>query len=84
MMTEKRISILNDGGPGSFIKNQENGILLEYGDLPRLPEVIKNLFVNDELRNRLGANARKFAEENFWSWEERIEAEIQAVEELLE
>jgi len=83
-MTEKRISILNDGGTGSFIKNQENGILLEYGDLPRLPEVIKNLFVNDELRNRLGANARKFAEENFWSWEERIEAEIQAVEELLE
>ncbi len=82
MMAGKCIITLNNGDTRCFIRNGENGVLLEYEDLPRLPEVIKELLANDELRNRLGANARKFAEENFWSWEERMEAEIQAVEAL--
>jgi len=34
-------------------------------------------------RERLGANAGMFAEEHFWSWEERMDAEMQAVESLL-
>ena len=83
MMAGKCIVTLNNGDTGRFIKNGENGVLLEYEDLPRLPEVIKELIANEGLRKRLGANARKFAEENFWSWEERIDAEIQAVEALL-
>jgi hypothetical protein len=32
----------------------------------------------------LSASARKFAEEHFWSWQERIEKEIQEVNALLE
>lgn len=84
MMAGKCIVTLNNGDTAKFIKNGENGILLEYEDLPRLPEVIKNLLANEELRNRLGANARKFAEKNFWSWEERIEAEIAEVSRLIE
>jgi len=83
-MAGKCIVTLNNGDTGRFIKNRENGILLEYEDLPRLPEVIKELLANEELRNRLGANARKFAEENFWSWEERIEAEVAEVSRLIE
>jgi len=61
-------------------------ILLEYEDyedLPRLPEVIKGLLADEERRRYLGANARKFAEENFWTWEERIRAEIAEVEKLV-
>jgi len=84
MMAGKCIVTLNNGDTGRFIRDGENGVLLEYEDLPRLPEVIKDLLANQELRNRLGANARKFAEENFWSWEERIEAEIKEVSALLE
>lgn len=83
MMAGKCIITLNNGDTGKFIKNRENGILLEYEDLPKLPQVIKELLANEEERNRLGTNARKFAEEYFWSWDERIEAEIQAVERLL-
>jgi len=84
MMAGKCIVTLNNGDTGRFIKNRENGILLEYEDLPRLPEVIKELLANGALRNRLGANARKFAEENFWSWDERIEAEVAEVSRLIE
>jgi glycosyltransferase involved in cell wall biosynthesis len=84
MMAGKCIITLNNGDTGQFIKNGENGILLEYEDLPKLPEVIKELLANEDLRSRLGASARKFAEEHFWSWQERIEAEIAEVGQLIE
>jgi glycosyltransferase involved in cell wall biosynthesis len=41
--------------------------------------VIKRLLLDKELRNRLGINARKYAEKNFWTWNERIEKEIEEV-----
>jgi len=84
MMAGKCIVTLNNGDTGRFIRNGENGILLEYKDLPKLPKVIKKLLANEDLRNRLGANARKFAEEHFWSWQERMDAEIQEVSALVE
>jgi glycosyltransferase involved in cell wall biosynthesis len=83
MMAGKCIVTLNNGDTGKFIKDEHNGILLEYGELPKLSEVIKDLLADEERRKRLGANARKFAEEHFWSWEERMEAEVRAVEALL-
>ncbi len=58
-------------------------LIFEYKDLPRLPEVIKGLLADEERRRYLGANARKFAEENFWTWEERMEAEVAEVEKLV-
>jgi len=84
MMTGKCIVTLNNGDTGRFVKNGHNGVLLEYEDLPELPEVIKELLTDEERRKRLGANAREFAEKNFWTWEERIEAEIREVNTLVE
>lgn len=84
MRAGKCIVTLNNGDTGRFIKNGENGILLEYEDLPKLSVIIKELLAHEELRDKLGANARKFAEENFWSWEERIEAEIREISRLVE
>lgn len=83
MMAGKCIVTLNNGDTSRFIINNENGILLECDDLPKLPEVIRKLLADDKLRQRLGANARRFAEEHFWRWEERMKAEVQVVEELL-
>jgi len=83
MMAGKCIVTLNNGDTAQFIKNGDNGTLLEYEELPKLPEVIRKLLADNELRERLGSNARKFAEENFWSWDERIEAEVAEVQKLL-
>jgi len=83
MMAGKCIITLNNGDTGKFVENWENGVLLNYEDLPKLPEVIKRFLADRNLRERLGANARKFAEENFWTWEERMDAEVQAVKALL-
>ena len=82
-MAGKCIVTLNKGDTARFIKNGDNGVLLEYEELPELLEVIRKLLADKELRQRLGANARQFALENFWTWEERMNAEIQAVENLL-
>lgn len=43
MMAGKCIVTLNNGDTGQFVKNEENGILLEYEEPPKLPEVIRNL-----------------------------------------
>lgn len=83
MMAGKCIITLNNGDTGKFVQNRHNAVLLEYHELPSLPNVIKRLLADEKLRNQLGVNARRFAEENFWSWEERMEAEVQAVEALL-
>jgi hypothetical protein len=45
-------------------------VLLEYDDLHSLPEVMKELLADEGSRELLGASARKFAEECFWTWEE--------------
>jgi len=84
MMAGKCIITLNNGDTGRFIKNGYNGVLLKYKDLPKLPQVIRELLKDEERRNYLGANARKFAEKHFWSWEERIKAEIKEVTSLVE
>ena len=83
MMAGKCIITLNNGDTSQFVNNGENGILLEYEDLSKLPAVIKELLADEEERKRLGTNARKFAKEQFWSWEERMEAEISLVNSLV-
>ncbi len=84
MMAGKCIVTLNNGDTGQFIKNGENGILLEYEDLPKLSEIIKTLLADKELKDRMGANARRFAEKYFWSWEERLKADVSEVNQLVE
>ncbi|MEM4204304.1 MAG: glycosyltransferase family 4 protein [Candidatus Methanomethylicaceae archaeon] len=83
MMAGKCIVTLNSGDTGQFIRNGENGILLDYEDLPKLPEIIKMLLTDPSLRNQLGSNTRRFAEEHFWSWEERLNAEMLEIQRLL-
>ena len=83
LMAGKCIVTLNNGDTGQFIKDGYNGILMEYEDLPNLSEVIRGLLDDKGRRKHLGANARKFAEEHFWGWEERMVAELSAVEGLL-
>ena len=84
MMAGKCIVTLNNGDTRQFIKDEEDGILLEYDELTKLPEVIRELLADKGQRQRLGTNARKFAEEHFWSWEERMDAEVKEVAMLTE
>ena len=48
-----------------------------------LSEEIISLFDNAEYAKMLGRNAEKYAKEHFWTWNERIAAELNAVNRLI-
>jgi|Deesub1362A_J573_1020465.scaffolds.fasta_scaffold01542_6 glycosyltransferase involved in cell wall biosynthesis len=83
MMAGKCIITLDNGDTGKFIKNGYNGILLNEKELPKLSEIIKEILLDDNQRLLMGKNARRFAEENFWSWEERMRKEVAVVVSLI-
>ncbi len=76
------IVTLNSGTTGELIKDGETGMLLDAEQLDRLPEIIVKLIRDPNLRRVLGENARRFAEANFWTWEERMQAEVEEVTRL--
>lgn len=78
----KCIVTLNSGATGEIIKNGYNGILLEYKDLKDLTRVIIDLLNNDNFREKLGKNARKYALEHFQTWDERVRMEVELIEKV--
>jgi glycosyltransferase involved in cell wall biosynthesis len=77
------IVTINTGDTEKFIHNEKNGILLENCKIENIAEVVSSLLMDKKKRIRLGAGAKEFAEKNFWSWEDRINAEIETIEKLI-
>jgi glycosyltransferase involved in cell wall biosynthesis len=84
MCCGKPIITLDVGDTKSVIKNDYNGILLSTNEINRIPEKIIQLFDDAEYVGRLGRNAEKYARENFWTWDERLSAELKEVNKLIE
>lgn len=71
------------GDTSKMIHDKENGILLST-DSPRIvAEAVIKLMSDEQLRNRLKKKAQEFAQARFWTWEERMAAEIAELESLL-
>lgn len=77
----KAIVTLDNGGTKQFIDNTR-GILLPPDKPDRLADSINKLLNDIGLRRHLGTNAKKFAQNNFWSWNGRIKKEIEEVNKL--
>ena len=84
MSVGKPIITMNNGDTGSFIKNGVNGILIDPDKMANVSLAMKQLYEDSTLRNRLACGAREFAIDHFWSWEERMSAEIDEVSKLIE
>ncbi|MFC2001652.1 glycosyltransferase family 4 protein [Chloroflexota bacterium] len=82
MISGKCIVTLNTGATGQIINHNYNGILLDSADLDKLPETIKALLKDNELRTTLGKNARNYALEHFQTWDERVRMEVELVQDL--
>ena len=78
------IIALNTGDTRQVIKNNQNGILLNYSELNSLPSVLLELLNNEKYRRMLANNAKKFAINKVWTWEKRADAEIKLVERLIQ
>jgi len=79
----KAIVTLNNGSTARLVEDGVTGILLAPDDDAALAGAILLLVEDGAQRRRLQEQARQFALENFWSWEERLAAEVQAVRQLV-
>jgi glycosyltransferase involved in cell wall biosynthesis len=72
------------GDTAKVVVPDETGVLVENGNPSRLADALAALINEPKKRARLGQNARKFARDNFTSWEDRIRAEMTIIEGLIE
>jgi glycosyltransferase involved in cell wall biosynthesis len=85
----KCIVTLNNGETTSVIADGKNGVLVEVGhdgqELgERLSLVVKGLFDKPDLRLQLAREAKRFGQRNLWTWDQRLEAELDSITELAE
>lgn len=83
MICGKAIITLNNGDTASVITDNENGVLLDTSLAEHAAPAIISLLREPERRHRLEQSAKRYADENFWTWDERIRAELKAAEALL-
>jgi glycosyltransferase involved in cell wall biosynthesis len=79
MMCGKSIITLDVGETSDLIKNNKNGILLSLNDLDKIPEMMFKIITDIDFSKRIGIEALSTAHLEFWSWEDRISAEIRKV-----
>jgi glycosyltransferase involved in cell wall biosynthesis len=77
------IVTLGNGATGRLIRSGVSGMLLDERSSPeQIGRVVACLAADHDGRERLGGAARSFAEKEFWDWEDRMAAELRAVEAL--
>jgi len=75
---------LDTGDTRDLVRDSDTGRLLSSGDAEAVATAVVDLARDPDRRCRLAAGARRFAQENFWTWEERLAAELREVEALVE
>ena len=71
------------GDTRSLVCDGETGRLLASGAPDAVARRAVELANDVEARRRLGEGARRYAEAHFWTWEARLEAELEEVERLV-
>jgi glycosyltransferase involved in cell wall biosynthesis len=83
MLSGRPILTLDEGDTRDLIRDGETGVLLPQGDPSVIANALSSLAREPERRERLAQGALAFAKANFWSWDQRIDAEVDAVEALV-
>jgi glycosyltransferase involved in cell wall biosynthesis len=82
MATGRCILTLDEGDTGDLIADGETGLLLADPSPAAIAAGLGRLAADPSLRRRMADGAHAFACRNFWTWEQRLDAEIDAVEAL--
>lgn len=83
MVAGRCVLTLDEGDTRDLIRDGETGVLLSTGEPQDIADALAGLARDPAKRRRLGVSARRLAERSFWSWEQRLDAEVDAVEELI-
>jgi glycosyltransferase involved in cell wall biosynthesis len=82
MACGKPIVTIDNGATGDLIRD-DTGILLPSGEPQRVAGAALRLARDRALRRRIAKGARAYATANFWTWEQRLDAELEEVERLV-
>jgi glycosyltransferase involved in cell wall biosynthesis len=84
MLAGRCVLTLDEGDTGDLIHDGETGVLLPASGEPELIAAALAKLANDpQRREKLGATAHRLAQRAFWTWDQRVDAEVEAVEALL-
>jgi glycosyltransferase involved in cell wall biosynthesis len=84
MLAGRCILTLDEGDTRDLVRDGETGILLPAAsEAGRIADALAMLAGDPAKRERLGTGALAFAQRHFWSWQERIDAEVDALEALV-
>jgi len=83
MACGKPIVTIDNGATSELIRDGETGLLLPSGEAQRVAEAVLRLATEKTLRRRVAKGARAYASANFWTWEQRLAAELEEVERLV-
>lgn len=84
MVAGRCVLTLDEGDTRDLIRDGDTGVLLPAsGDPGVIAKSLAQLAADPDKRRRLGAAARRVAESSFWTWDQRLDAEVAAVEALV-
>jgi glycosyltransferase involved in cell wall biosynthesis len=83
MACGKAIVTLDTGDTRDLIRDGETGRLLSAGDSEAVATAVVDLARDPSLRRRLEEGAQEYARSRFWTWEERMAAEVAELERLV-
>ncbi len=78
------IAAVDGGDTRDLIEDGVSGRLLPSGDTEVIAHAVLGLAEDAVERLRLGDGAQRYAEEHFWTWEARLDAELEEVERLVQ
>jgi glycosyltransferase involved in cell wall biosynthesis len=79
MRSGRAVVALATGDTRTVVTDGVTGVLLERGEPEDVSQAIIRLADDPALRSRLGEGARCFAEASFWTWPDRMAAELDVV-----
>jgi glycosyltransferase involved in cell wall biosynthesis len=83
MLAGRCIVTLDVGDTHNLIRDDETGALLPGGDPMAIAAALAALHGDPARRQRLADGALALAQREFWSWDQRLDAEVEAVEALV-
>jgi glycosyltransferase involved in cell wall biosynthesis len=83
MICGKSVIALNTGDTKNLIKDNETGILLDPSKIGELSKVILDILRDDVKRGKIGTNAQRFMNEEWPSWDDRVNYEIDLIEKFI-
>lgn len=82
MICGKTVIALNKGNTEELITDDITGLLLQPNEIDKLPSRVIDILRDDSKRTRIGLNAKRKLIEEWPTWKERVDYEVDIIEDL--